>query len=45
MALPIVALLDPLRPWCEQSYIYEMSESFHANISYSGLGVVEKGFK
>jgi hypothetical protein len=33
---------DPWGPWCEQFWIYIISESFHVNIAYSGSVVLEK---
>jgi hypothetical protein len=45
MVFPIVAPPDSRGPWFEQTWIYIISESFHVNLSYSGLVVVEKTFK
>jgi hypothetical protein len=42
MVFPIVAPLDLRGPWCEQFWIYIISESFHVNMTYSGLVVLEK---
>jgi hypothetical protein len=38
---PIVAPSDPRGLWCEQFWIYIISESFHVNMTYSGLIVLE----
>jgi hypothetical protein len=43
--VPIVTPPDPLGPWCEQFWIYIMSQSFHVNMTYSGSVVLEKIFK
>jgi hypothetical protein len=40
----IVAPPDPRGPWCEQFWIYVISESFHVNMTYSGSVVLEKIF-
>jgi hypothetical protein len=42
MVFPIVAPPDPLGPWCEQFWIYIISESFHVNMTYSGFVVLDK---
>jgi hypothetical protein len=42
MGFPIVDPPNPRRPWCEQFWIYIISESFHENITYSGSVVLEK---
>jgi hypothetical protein len=36
---------DPQGPWCEQLWIYILSESFHVNMRYFGSVVLEKIFK
>jgi hypothetical protein len=40
--LSIVALPDPWGPWFEQTWICTMSASFHVNLNFSGLVVLEK---
>jgi hypothetical protein len=42
MVFPIVAPPDPRGPWCEQFWIYIISESFHVNMTYSYSVVLEK---
>jgi hypothetical protein len=42
MVFPIVAPPDPRGPWCEQFWIYIISESCHVNMTYSGSVVLEK---
>jgi hypothetical protein len=42
MVFPIVAPSDTPGPWCEQFWIYIISESFHVNMIYSGSVVLEK---
>jgi hypothetical protein len=42
MAFPIVAPPDPRGAWCEQFWIYIISESFHVNMTYFGSVVLEK---
>jgi hypothetical protein len=42
MFFPFVAQFDPRGPWCEQFWIYIISESFHVNMSYSDTVVLEK---
>ena len=42
VVFPIVAPPDPRGPWCEQFWIYIISESFHVNMTYSGSVVLEK---
>ena len=42
MVFPIVAPPDPWGPWYEQFWIYIISESFHANMTYSGSVVLKK---
>jgi hypothetical protein len=42
MVFPIVAPPDPREPWCEQFWIYIISESFYVNMTYSGSVVLEK---
>jgi hypothetical protein len=42
MDFPIVAPPDPWGSWCEQFWIYIISESFHVNMIYSGSVVLEK---
>jgi hypothetical protein len=37
-----VAPPDPHGPWCEQFWMYLISESFHVNMTYSGSLVLEK---
>ena len=37
-----VAPPDPRGPWCEQFWIYILSESFHVNMTYFGSVVLEK---
>jgi hypothetical protein len=37
-----VAPPDPRGPWCEQFWIYTISESFPVNMTYSGSVVLEK---
>jgi hypothetical protein len=46
MVFPIVAPTDPQGPWCEQFWIYIISEIFHVNMTYSGSdrGSGEKHF-
>ena len=41
MVFPIVAPLDPQEPWCEQFWIYIISEIFHVNMKSSGSVVCE----
>jgi hypothetical protein len=41
MVFPIVAPPGLRGPWCEQFWIYIISESFHINITYSGPVVLE----
>jgi hypothetical protein len=41
----IVAPSAPRGLWCEQFWIYIISESFHVNMTYSGSVVLEKIFK
>jgi hypothetical protein len=45
MVFPIVAPPDPRGPWCEEFWIYIISESFHINMTYSGAVVAKKIFK
>jgi hypothetical protein len=45
LVFPIVTPLDPHRPWCEQFWIYIISESFPVNMTYSGSAVLKKTFK
>jgi hypothetical protein len=45
MVFPIVTPFDPRGPWFVQTWIYIISESFHLNMSSSGLVVLEKIFK
>jgi hypothetical protein len=42
IVFPIVAPPDPRVPWCEQFWIYIISESFPVNMTYSGSVVLEK---
>jgi hypothetical protein len=42
MVFPIVAPTDPREPWCDQFWIYIISESFRVNMTYSGSAVLEK---
>jgi hypothetical protein len=42
MVFPILAPSDPWEPWCEQLWIYIISESFHVNMNYSGSVVLEE---
>jgi hypothetical protein len=42
MVFPIVAPPDPRGPWREQFWIYNISDSFHVNMTYSGSVVLEK---
>jgi hypothetical protein len=44
MFSPIVAPPEPWGPWCEQFWIYIISESFHLNMAYSD-SVVQDIFK
>jgi hypothetical protein len=37
-----VAPPDPRGPWCEEFWIYIISESFHVNMTYSGSVILEK---
>jgi hypothetical protein len=42
MVFPIVAPPDPWGTWCEQTWIYIISKSFHINMSSSSTVVLEK---
>jgi hypothetical protein len=42
---PNVAPSNPLGPWFQQIWIPNMSESYHVNLSFSGLVVIKKIFK
>jgi hypothetical protein len=42
IVFPIVVPPDPRGPWCEQFWIYIISESFYVNMTYSGSVVLEK---
>jgi hypothetical protein len=42
MVFPIMALPNPRRPRFEQTWIYDMSESLHVNMTCSGPVVLEK---
>jgi hypothetical protein len=45
IVFPIVAPPDPRGPWCEQFWMYIISESFPVNMTYSGWVILEKIFK
>ena len=42
MVFPIVAPPDPRGPWCEQFWIYIISESYPVNMTYTDSVVLEK---
>jgi hypothetical protein len=45
MVLPFVAPPDPRGPWCDQCWIYIVSESFHVDMTYIGSVGLENIFK